>query len=64
MAGEFIKDPPLSADREAKKFLRKNAGTRGVGTSKGKQVTKSNGSVARGGKKITSGAANVRGGTF
>lgn len=64
MAGEFIKDPPLSGDQQAKKLLRNNAGGRGVGTSKGSKITKSNGRVGAsvGGKRISSGAATVRGG--
>ena len=66
MAGEFIPDPPLSSDAEAKKMLRKNAGTRGTATSKGSQITKSNGAGGAkvGGRRISSGAASVRGGAF
>ena len=64
MAGEFIKDPPLSSDIEARKMLRKNKGGRGSAVSKAPQITKSNGSVARGGRRISSGAASVRGGAF
>jgi hypothetical protein len=66
MAGEFIPDPPKSADREAKQMLRKNKGTRGTAISSGPQVTKSNGRVGAGvaGKRISSGAATVRGGAY
>lgn len=64
MAGEFIPDPPKSGDAQAKKLLRRNEGGRGSATKKAPQVTKSNGSVARGGRKISSGAASVRGGAF
>lgn len=64
MAGEFIPDPPASADAEAKKMLRKNQGGRGSAVSKGPKITKSNGSVARGGRRVASGAASARGGAF
>jgi hypothetical protein len=64
MAGEFIKDPPASADAEAKKFLRKSQGTRGVGARSAPQKTKSNGNSKVGGKRISSGAASTRGGAF
>ena len=66
MAGEFIKDPPLSDDAEAKKMLRKNKGTRGTATSPGPKITKSNGAVGAkiSGRRVASGAASVRGGAF
>jgi hypothetical protein len=66
MAGEFIKDPPLSADAEAKKMLRKNKGSRGTAVNAGKQITKSNGATGASvsGRRISSGAATVRGGAF
>jgi hypothetical protein len=64
MAGEFIKDPPKSGDPEAKKLLRNNGGMRGVGTTKAPKRTKSNGAVGArvAGRRISSGAASVRGG--
>ena len=64
MAGEFVPDPPASADAEARKMLRKNKGSRGTAVTKGPKLTKSNGSVARGGRRIASGAASVRGGAL
>lgn len=64
MAGEFIPDPPLSSDDAARKMLRKNKGGRGTAVSKAPKITKSNGSVARGGRRVASGAASVRGGAL
>jgi hypothetical protein len=66
MAGEFIPDPPLSGDDQAKKLLRRNQGGRGSATKTTSQVTKSNGQVGASvsGRRISSGAATVRGGAF
>jgi hypothetical protein len=64
MAGEFIPDAPNSRDAEAKKMLRKNKGSRGSAVTRAPKITKSNGSVARGGRRIASGAASVRGGAL
>lgn len=66
MAGEFIPDPPKSGDAEARKMLRKNKGGRGTAVSKGPQITRSNGAVGAkvSGRRISSGAASVRGGAF
>jgi hypothetical protein len=66
MAGEFIKDPPLSSDSEARQMLRKNQGSRGTAVTKGPQITKSNGRIGAsvGGRRVASGAASVRGGAF
>jgi hypothetical protein len=66
MAGEFIPDPPKSTDAEARAMLRKNQGSRGTAVSSAPQITKSNGAVGAsvGGRRISSGAATVRGGAF
>ena len=66
MAGEFIPDPTHSGDQEAKKLLRRNQGGRASAVKSAPQVTKSNGNVGKSisGRRISSGAANVRGGAF